>query len=665
MTKKIISLLLSILMLTSVTAGLSFNAKAADPNTNTFTKGYTFDWGFYPQAKVTNTATINALNGIDAEMYSFGYCYKRNGNEVQGYINMKCSDICYNGELYRKVTFGEYPCYRLLSESSTNEELFHQYNNNYRQNNTYYFKWAPIKWKVIGVDSDGVLIQSLYSIDSQPYDASCMNTTWGSSSLRSLLNNDFYNSAFSDSEKNVIKSTSLTTRYIDYDAYESSVTDNVFILDYSDLTNTNYFTSAAVDANRASSGPTDYAKCQGFSSDSGANNYWMRSGGYYNNKQAGYVNGSGTVGTGNKYSKDYTFIGVRPALKLKKNTTINITDTTDNINSLTYEIKVNTNDPAGCNVSGGGRYARHKAILKADVLPGYDFLGWSKNSASTTYVSTENTISVGLFSNLSTTTFYANVAKSKYKLYVTKEPDVGALQYGGLITAYPIDVTVEWGKTVSLNMQSINDYVFLGWYDNNGNLKSSSVSYSFTMPKNAVSLVAKLKPKRKDVTVKAETGGKVSVDGGEDTGETVASFTNDTSHTLKATADSDYKFDGWYDEADKKVSDAETYTFNYDTAGSGVYTAKFSKKTSEEPANPENPETEEPITELTEGATKEQVEKFITSLPNDNDPAGTTFSFMLAKMAKVKKTSIKLTWKANDDAASYVVYGNKCGKKNK
>ena len=60
-----------------------------------------------------------------------------------------------------------------------------------------------------------------------------------------------------------------------------------------------------------------------------------------------------------------------------------------------------------------------------------------------------------------------------------------------------------------------------------------------------------------------------------------------------------------------------------------------------------------------------QVDKFVTNLPNDNDAAGTKFSFMLGKQKKVTKNAISLTWKKPANAAYFVVYGNKCGAGNK
>ncbi|MCR5738015.1 MAG: Ig-like domain-containing protein [Eubacterium sp.] len=77
-----------------------------------------------------------------------------------------------------------------------------------------------------------------------------------------------------------------------------------------------------------------------------------------------------------------------------------------------------------------------------------------------------------------------------------------------------------------------------------------------------------------------------------------------------------------------------------------------------------NPKDEGNISSANVGASKNQVSKFVTNLKNDNDPKGTSFSFLLGKQKKAKKNAITLTWKKAKNASYYMVYGAKCGKKN-
>lgn len=59
------------------------------------------------------------------------------------------------------------------------------------------------------------------------------------------------------------------------------------------------------------------------------------------------------------------------------------------------------------------------------------------------------------------------------------------------------------------------------------------------------------------------------------------------------------------------------------------------------------------------------LENAILNLPNDKDPAWTTFSLLKAKGVPKSKRAIKLSWKPVPGATGYVIYGNKCGRKNK
>ena len=69
-------------------------------------------------------------------------------------------------------------------------------------------------------------------------------------------------------------------------------------------------------------------------------------------------------------------------------------------------------------------------------------------------------------------------------------------------------------------------------------------------------------------------------------------------------------------------------------------------------------------TALGKGASADVADKFLASYERESDPAGTKFSPLNAKITKVTKNSLKLTWASAPTATNYVVYGNACGKKN-
>ena len=70
-------------------------------------------------------------------------------------------------------------------------------------------------------------------------------------------------------------------------------------------------------------------------------------------------------------------------------------------------------------------------------------------------------------------------------------------------------------------------------------------------------------------------------------------------------------------------------------------------------------------TALGEGASAEAAEKAITSMKSDSDPAGAKYAPLMLKSSKQANNTVTLTWKKLKNAKKYVIYGNKCGKKNK
>ena len=56
------------------------------------------------------------------------------------------------------------------------------------------------------------------------------------------------------------------------------------------------------------------------------------------------------------------------------------------------------------------------------------------------------------------------------------------------------------------------------------------------------------------------------------------------------------------------------------------------------------------------------MEKSITAMTNDGDPAGSAYAPILLMSKKQTNTSVKLTWKGVPGAEGYIIYGNRCGK---
>ncbi|MBR4450401.1 MAG: serine/threonine protein kinase [Clostridia bacterium] len=290
-------------------------------------------FGSYPQSKVTDSSLINALDSIKKEWISYDYYIDGSASDF-----MKYQDIIYKGEKYRAVTFSKYRPYMTTAQSNT--EFSMQDDNGYVPGEVYYFKYKPLRWRVLDSSKRLLICENL--IDAQAfnnivylsgkeyysnYSLSSYANSYIESSIRKWLNKDFYNTAFSSSEKN-----SIATASLDNNAYSSqyaiysgeSTRDNVFLLSYNDMKNTSYgFTSSdSKTASRMASG-TDYAECQGLYAP---NEYHTKSGNDTSNwilRTAGkksdylcYVRLAGSIYDYN-FTINYTNYGIRPAITLK------------------------------------------------------------------------------------------------------------------------------------------------------------------------------------------------------------------------------------------------------------------------------------------------------------------------------------------------------------
>ncbi len=71
----------------------------------------------------------------------------------------------------------------------------------------------PIEWEVLDYSDDGksALLMSRYALERKAFDESGSDDKWANSSLRSWLNNEFYDQAFTDDEMNMILTTDIVT----------------------------------------------------------------------------------------------------------------------------------------------------------------------------------------------------------------------------------------------------------------------------------------------------------------------------------------------------------------------------------------------------------------------------------------------------------------------
>ena len=294
-------------------------------------------FGEYPQTRVENASITSQLNAQAGSLpssndsanwtrYEYYYIWWENGNEMRSLQNVWFIDLSYNDNRYRGVYFTSYRDYYALQIG--NESSSYQDDNGYYSSNVYWFKFEPIKWRILSESDGEALIFSEMILDSQEYCESDRGTKVNSeliaahyyeySNIRKWLNNTFYNIAFSELQKGLI-SKSLTLN----DAAGANTEDYVFILGELDVTSKAYgFNSdyKASDDNRKKTA-TDYAFSQGVWTDmdsdpSGNSNWWIRP---TKGPSAFYGELSmvvGVIGQIGQSSPNNTTVGVVPALKI-------------------------------------------------------------------------------------------------------------------------------------------------------------------------------------------------------------------------------------------------------------------------------------------------------------------------------------------------------------
>jgi len=282
--------------------------------------------GMYPQSMVTDATLLSTLNSARGTLptsansqawTSYGYYISSSAStSYMWYI-----DITNGTEEYRGVYFTSYRPYYTDGTSST--DYSYQDDNGYNTSNVYWFKYEPITWRVLDVQSGKAFLMANLVLDSQDYHYSYDTRTIGGSTvypnnykeshIRSWLNDNFYNTAFSTEEKARIQTTTVdnSVASIGYSSNPyvcANTTDKVFLLSYVEATNASY--NLGTNASRQL-GPSDYAKSQGVYTYGGYNLWWLRSPSDDDANYARHVRGNGRV---SDYDVDYTYNGVVPAL---------------------------------------------------------------------------------------------------------------------------------------------------------------------------------------------------------------------------------------------------------------------------------------------------------------------------------------------------------------
>ena len=156
---------------------------------------------------------------------------------------------------------------------------------------------TPIEWLILERDGLNALVVSKYGLDAQPYNISYTDVTWEKCSLRTWLNDTFYNKAFNADAQAAILTTNVDNSKNQGDSEYSTnggnnTMDKVFLLSYAEA-DRHFDIESWNDA--ALIEPTAYAIAQGAEiydddddddDDDDVNrvDWWLRSPGYSQNK---------------------------------------------------------------------------------------------------------------------------------------------------------------------------------------------------------------------------------------------------------------------------------------------------------------------------------------------------------------------------------------------
>ena len=300
---------------------------SASANDNVYQVGDIIQFGTYPQTEVKDETLISELNALAPEWDEWtSYGYYSGSNEKNSMVQgdwMRYIDIVYNDVKYRAVKFEKYrPTYTYAWNQNTMQDT-----NNFFCNTVYWFKFEPIRWRVL--DPEIGLVLSEILIDAQSFtdtvyyiprtivtqaynnpELTIPANDYETSSIRNWLNDDFYNIAFSEAEKSKINT----------DAYE--ISDEVFLLSYDDMLKSEYGFNperGLSDINRMAKG-SDYAICQGLAIHNVPEDAYYENCGWILRTPGKSMDYSTVVSAGGEVNLAATvcisYHGVRPALTL-------------------------------------------------------------------------------------------------------------------------------------------------------------------------------------------------------------------------------------------------------------------------------------------------------------------------------------------------------------
>ena len=185
----------------------------------------------------------------------------------------------------------------------------------YEQDNDTSDGAEAIEWTVLDKQDGKALLISNYALEAKAFNDEAWNSSrWDTCSLRTWLNDEFYNTAFSSSEQEKIQTTDITDEDIKGLSNDggNSTQDKVFILSSDEIVKYYNLSEDNLSHDELVLMPTEYAAAHGAATyfEDGSCWWWMRSEGYFASDILA-VDYNGKLDYINPDNDDYC---VRPAL---------------------------------------------------------------------------------------------------------------------------------------------------------------------------------------------------------------------------------------------------------------------------------------------------------------------------------------------------------------
>lgn len=296
------------------------------------------EFGTYPQTEVNDSSVTTKLEELAGEWSAdndkwTAYDY---WNGEDGETLMYYSDVFYNDVYYRGVYINwSRPGY----PGST---LSEQTENGYMAQSTYWFEFEPIRWSILEETDGKAFILAKDILDSQPFQADknfkgpngdLYINNYAHSTIRTFLNEDFLNWAFSELEQTYIEITDVDNS--SSAGYNSSkwacenTQDKIFLLSEHEAKNYELGSRSEESAKRRKAG-TSYAMAQGLQYDDGSQqlvpegySWWLRTPtSDSSNQMADRIAGDGWLGPyyfgqqGYESNAYFSKYGVVPAMNI-------------------------------------------------------------------------------------------------------------------------------------------------------------------------------------------------------------------------------------------------------------------------------------------------------------------------------------------------------------